>query len=113
MLPWYLEGYFSGDGLIHRQTIQETPFVMGREENLGLTVFAGSISRRHASISVNGSVITIEDLGSKNGTKVNGERLETPNERVELTNGDELRFGNVRALLCDAAALWTAMVASS
>jgi EAL domain-containing protein (putative c-di-GMP-specific phosphodiesterase class I) len=98
MLPWYLEGYFSGDGLIHRQPIQETPFVMGREENLGLTVFANAISRRHAAIAVNDSVITIEDLGSKNGTFVNHKRIDS-HSPAPLAHGDIIHLGDVEMRL--------------
>ena len=47
------------------------------------------VSRRHALEGPDG--FTIEDLGSTNGTWVNGERIERP-ERLRA--GDELRFGN-------------------
>jgi pSer/pThr/pTyr-binding forkhead associated (FHA) protein len=54
------------------------------------------VSRCHARIVVQGTTATIEDLGSKNGTYVNGERLEAP---ILLTNGDEIWIGRSVARL--------------
>lgn len=51
------------------------------------------VSRCHARLRASGSQILIEDLESKNGTFVNGERITAP---TELSVGDELRFGNTR-----------------
>lgn len=92
MLSWYLEGYFSGDGLVHRQPIQESPFIMGREDDLGLTIFATAISRRHAQISLQDSAIVIADLGSKNGTYVNHRMITEP---TPLAHGDIIHLGDV------------------
>ena len=47
------------------------------------------VSRRHAKITVNGDTITIQDLGSTNGTFVNGERI----ERMTLNDGDRVLIG--------------------
>jgi hypothetical protein len=47
-------------------------------------------SRRHASLSLEGSTVTVEDLGSTNGTFVNGARISAPKE---LANGDKVRIG--------------------
>ena len=49
------------------------------------------VSRRHAVVAEGPDGFTIEDLGSTNGTWVNGERIE---RRERLRAGDELRFGN-------------------
>ncbi|ARN73700.1 EAL domain-containing protein [Oceanicoccus sagamiensis] len=92
MSSWYLEGYFTGDGLIHRQPVQETPFVMGREDGLGLSVFASAMSRRHAQITLNGDAALIEDLGSKNGTFVNHTLINTP---TAINHGDIIHLGDV------------------
>jgi pSer/pThr/pTyr-binding forkhead associated (FHA) protein len=53
---------------------------------------SGSVSRRHAKIVVDGTTAWLEDLGSKNGTVVNGQRVSA---RVKLSDGDEVRFGAV------------------
>lgn len=54
-----------------------------------------SVSRRHAKLERrNQRLYLIEDLGTTNGTFVNGERI-SPGEPVEVTSGDLLRFGLV------------------
>jgi DNA-binding winged helix-turn-helix (wHTH) protein len=53
-------------------------------------------SRHHARIDVEGSQISIEDLASKNGTFVNGERIQ---KRTPLRNGDQIVFGRTRAIV--------------
>lgn len=65
--------------------------IIGRER-LGTP----DVSRRHARIHVGSAAITIEDLESKNGTFVRGERIE---RRTELHDGDEIVFGRTRATL--------------
>jgi DNA-binding winged helix-turn-helix (wHTH) protein len=52
-----------------------------------------SVSRRHARISVDGELATIRDLGSKNGTLVNGDAV--AGDRP-LADGDEIRIGRAR-----------------
>ncbi|MFO8007396.1 MAG: FHA domain-containing protein [Candidatus Brocadiia bacterium] len=54
-----------------------------------------AISRQHCTLAREGSVIRIEDLGSTNGTFVNGERIEA----AEVTTGDTVRVGSTRMYL--------------
>lgn len=68
--------------------------VIGRDPQCDLPVPDGSISRRHARIAVAGRQATLEDLGSKNGTRVNGQRIEAP---TVLAEGAAVMFGNVEA----------------
>ena len=49
------------------------------------------VSRRHAVVRVADGVASVEDVGSTNGTWLNGRRVEG---RAELRAGDELRLGN-------------------
>ena len=71
--------------------------VIGRDD-LGTP----DVSRHHARIDVDGPRVWIEDLGSKNGTFVNGERIR---RRVALNEGDQIVFGRTRAIvrMIDAA----------
>lgn len=57
-----------------------------------------SVSRSHARITVQNGTVTLEDVGSTNGTFVNGQRL-TPQEPVTLTNGAEITFGGTKLTL--------------
>ncbi len=66
--------------------------VLGRGTDSVVWIDAQSVSRRHARLVVSAGLATLEDLGSKNGTFVNGLRLSAP---VALRDGDELRVGNV------------------
>jgi len=51
------------------------------------------ISRRHALVIIEGGKITIEDIGSLNGTYVNRQPRLAPGTPVELKNGDEIIIG--------------------
>ena len=65
--------------------------ILGREDD-GIRIDSATVSRRHARISVSGAEALLEDLGSKNGTFVQGVRVLAP---VRLNDGDEVRTGAV------------------
>jgi hypothetical protein len=67
--------------------------VVGRDPGLGLSLVGeSSVSRRHAEIAKGATGVVLKDLGSTNGTYVNGSKLQ--GETV-LRAGDEVRFGAV------------------
>ena len=57
-----------------------------------------TVSRKHARITVSEDAIEIEDLGSTNGTDVDGRRI-APDEKVALRDGSEIVAGSVRLAL--------------
>jgi len=63
--------------------------VIGRGEDATLILSNISVSRHHAEIELRGDMATIKDLGSANGTMVNG----TSVEEAALTSGDEIMLG--------------------
>jgi signal transduction histidine kinase len=71
--------------------ISASPVVIGRAPGCKVRVVHKSLSRRHAQIEIAGGRITISDLQSKNGTFVNGVRV----ERREIHPGDTVRVGDV------------------
>ncbi len=64
--------------------------VIGRDPDSALWIDHPSVSRRHARILVGGGKARLEDLGSKNGTYVGGERVA---KKTPLSDGDEIRIG--------------------
>jgi len=66
--------------------------LLGRDGDVAVWLESPTVSRHHARIHVSGADATIEDLGSKNGTYLRGERLVTPSP---LSDGDEIRLGSV------------------
>jgi len=68
---------------------------LGRGSDVEVLIDAASVSRHHALIVVAGSTAVLEDLGSKNGTRLNGEPVGTGRE---LRDGDEIRLGTVQLL---------------
>ncbi len=77
--------------------------VIGRDSTADLRVDGLGVSRRHARLLVRADGVTIEDLGSKNGTFVGGERIHSP--RL-LAPGDALRFGSVLVTFHAATPGW-------
>lgn len=67
--------------------------IVGRDVLAQVRLNDPVVSRRHACIAVRGGSVTLEDLGSKNGTFVDGVRLTAP---VPLRDGNELAFGILR-----------------
>jgi DNA-binding winged helix-turn-helix (wHTH) protein len=79
----------SGD---QRYPLREGASVIGRARDAAIRIDAGGVSRYHARIIVRGDKAQVEDLGSKNGTFVDGQPV---NSSCVLKDGDELRVGPV------------------
>ena len=71
--------------------LSEGENILGREPTVAFFIDLNSVSRRHAKIAIAGGTATIEDLGSRNGTYVNGLRIEGP---TKLANGDKIKIGS-------------------
>lgn len=65
--------------------------VIGRDRECAVRIDADSVSRHHARLHVTEREISLEDLGSKNGTWVAGERIQGV---VPLTDGTSFRLGS-------------------
>ena len=65
-------------------------YVIGRAPGCSLRPQSDAISRQHCAILSSGETVTIRDLKSRNGTILNGEKIES---EVALANGDELQVG--------------------
>lgn len=71
-----------------------TPWVMGRSStsDLPLQDPEGVVSRSHASVSYQGRLWFVKDLGSRHGSYINGTKLQ-PQAMAPLADGDRLRIG--------------------
>jgi DNA-binding winged helix-turn-helix (wHTH) protein len=73
-------------------SLAEGENVLGRLEDAAAWVESASVSRRHARILVSEGKARLEDLGSKNGTFLNGRKIDSA---VALADADEIRLGLV------------------
>ncbi|MCX7958462.1 MAG: DUF4388 domain-containing protein [Deltaproteobacteria bacterium] len=64
-------------------------YIIGRKSDIDIVIVEDMVSRMHAKIMLNNGQIYIQDLGSTNGTFVNGERI----KRVRLKEGDRILVG--------------------
>jgi len=83
-----LEFYSDGASEARRVTIERFPFRIGRSESADLRVDSVEISREHAEIVERNGMWLVRDLGSTNGTQVNGK----PIKETLLADGDILRL---------------------
>jgi DNA-binding winged helix-turn-helix (wHTH) protein len=69
--------------------------IIGRDEAAAISSDSKSVSRQHARLVLTQEAAVLEDLGSKNGTRVNGTVIRGP---VTLTDGDEVEAGVLRLI---------------
>jgi len=70
--------------------------VVGRSRSCDVRLRDDTVSRLHAALVWRGGTLVLEDLGSSNGTWVNGERIMSPRS---LVSGDSVRFGSVKGVI--------------
>ena len=68
----------------------------GRSRACTVMIDSEKVSRTHARVLRRGPGIVVEDLGSRNGTRVNGERVEAA---TRVSSGDEIGVGPVTAVV--------------
>ncbi|MDP9033842.1 MAG: DUF4388 domain-containing protein [Myxococcota bacterium] len=75
--------------------------IIGRSSDLDMVLVEDMVSRKHARLALQGDQIWIEDLGSTNGTFVNGEKI----KRMRLKEGDRVLIGTsiLKLIAGDAA----------
>ncbi len=84
----------------HDLELNEGEFVVGRNASCQLSLDDPLVSRRHAMFMVLPEAVTVEDLGSRNGVSVNGERIAG---RLMLRPGDRIQIGSQEMVLVAGA----------
>jgi pSer/pThr/pTyr-binding forkhead associated (FHA) protein len=79
------------DGQQQAVPLKQGRMLIGRQEDCQIRIPAASVSRHHCEVVTSGSGVRIKDLGSSNGTFVNGQRV----EEADLTAGDVLEIGTM------------------
>jgi len=92
----FLSGKYKGGEF---PLIDSGDLVIGRASDLDLVLIEDMVSRKHAKITVQDGMISIADLGSTNGTFVNGERV----KKAQLKMGDRVLIGTSILKLVTAA----------
>jgi EAL domain-containing protein (putative c-di-GMP-specific phosphodiesterase class I) len=88
---WYLESLVEGGRQLRRIAVRPLPFRVGRLPDLALTLASDSVSKEHGELFLRGGGLHVRDLGSKNGTFVNSERV----GESALREGDILHFAQL------------------
>lgn len=76
-----------------RITLGNGTHEVGRDRDCEVLLNDAGVSRRHARFVVTGRSVVVEDLGSKNGTLVNGTLIKRP---TPIASGDEITFGSAK-----------------
>src|SRR3954467_4481455 len=89
----------SADGRAEYDVRDGAPMLVGRAPTCDVPVFDPTISRRHPRLALGAGGVEITDLGSSNGTFVNGDRV----TKATARGGDVVTFGKVVFKLQDSA----------
>ncbi len=79
------------DGAARKFKLTEARTVLGRDHHCHLRVPLRDVSRQHCELSLSAAGVTVRDLGSTNGTYVNGKRV----AECSLKAGDQLAIGPI------------------
>jgi anti-anti-sigma regulatory factor len=84
-------------GTIRSIGVSKTRFLIGRDSACHLPLTSPHVSKRHAAIERRGGLHFLRDLGSKNGTRLNGRLLRT--QDAEIHAGDRIGVGDLRFIV--------------
>jgi PAS domain S-box-containing protein len=84
----------SGPNMGDSYEVKDGTTLMGRGPDNDLQIIEQSVSRKHARILLSGERLFIEDLGSQNGTQLNGHPISSYYQ-VEVKEGDFISLGSV------------------
>lgn len=96
-IGWSLNGRVNGSNDLQNIEIGSSPFRIGRRSGLDLTLTHSTVSSLHAEIYERDGAYCIRDLGSTNGTYINGKPVQADQE---LQDGDLIQFADAPFRVC-------------
>ena len=91
-VTWLLSGQLADDQPVRHVRVDAPRFIIGRKPEASLCIPSPTVSREHAELTVVDRELLLRDLGSTNGTYVNGVRIQQP---CTVGHSDLLQFGQV------------------
>ncbi len=88
---WCLEGYVDENREVWRTMVYKVPFQVGRRADSDLVLPFGRVSHKHAELFQHQDSLWLRDMGSTNGTFLNGKRVI---ETCQLKDGDVVHFAD-------------------
>ena len=91
---WFIQGLVTPDGQSQRIPVPSGRFQVGRRSDMNLCLPHGSVSKLHAEFVVSEVALFVRDMGSTNGTFVNGERIaqDTPVGESDVVQFADFEF---------------------
>ncbi|MEM9186191.1 MAG: EAL domain-containing protein [Planctomycetota bacterium] len=90
-VTWQLSGQLSDDDPMRQVPVDKSPFTVGRRVDQDLTIPSPTVSGQHAELVLDES-LWVRDLGSTNGTFVNGVRI---TDACRVNHGDLVQFAQI------------------
>jgi len=94
---WFLAGQLGPEGGIAHIAIKESPFTIGRNHDKSLCLPVRTVSGFHAEIRLNDEGPRLRDVGSTNGTFLNGQRVQG---ELPLKCDDLVQFADIPLRVC-------------
>jgi EAL domain-containing protein (putative c-di-GMP-specific phosphodiesterase class I) len=91
-VTWLLAGQLAEDQPMRHVRVDTSRFIVGRKPGASLCIPSPTVSREHAELTVVDRGLLLRDLGSTNGTFVNGTKVQQP---YTVHHGDLLQFGEI------------------
>ena len=89
---WFLEGCLNDQAIATCFRIGKSPYTVGRAAQSDFCLPSRNVSKAHAELILAGDHVLVRDLGSTNGTFVNGRRITAP---TPIGEGDLLQFSDM------------------